>query len=99
MPPSTQPMMPRFWPPLLGRTKMLQRAGERVRALIAEITMATLVVTAHCRNKTPVRPGMKAIGHENREQHQGDGDDRRRNFGHGPFGRLSRGEFRMLLHD
>ena len=43
--------------------------------------------------------GYEGDRHENRKQHQGDGDDRRRDFGHGPFGRLRRGEFRMLLHD
>ena len=64
---------------------MFAEGGRRESgALIAEITMATLMVTAHCRNKTPVRPGMKAIGTKT-EQHQGDGDDRRQDFGHGSF--------------
>ncbi len=41
---------------------MLQSAGDRVSALSAEISMATLIVTANCRNSWPDTPGMKAMG-------------------------------------
>jgi hypothetical protein len=41
---------------------MAQSAGERVSALIAEISMATLIVTANCRNSSPETPGMKPTG-------------------------------------
>jgi hypothetical protein len=52
--------MPRLSPPCFR--KMLQRAGESVRALRAEISIATEIVTANCRNSWPETPGMKAIG-------------------------------------
>src|SRR5215831_4916903 len=57
---STQPMMPRFGPP--WRRKTAHKAGDKVSALIAEIAIATLIVTANCRNNVPDTPGIKAIG-------------------------------------
>src|SRR3712207_7511064 len=45
-----------------GRIRMPQSAGDRVRALVAEITMETLIVTANWRNSSPEMPWMKAIG-------------------------------------
>ena len=48
--------------PACGRRKRTQSAGERVSALMAEITIAAEIVTANCRNSTPDRPGMKATG-------------------------------------
>ena len=56
----TRPMMPRFLS--VWRRKTPHRAGERVSALMAEITMATLMVTANWRNNWPETPGMKAMG-------------------------------------
>lgn len=46
----------------MGRRNTPQSAGERVSALIAEISIAALIVTANCRNSVPDTPGMKAIG-------------------------------------
>ena len=60
MAPSTFPMMPRLW--RLGLRNTPQSAGDSVSALTAEISIETEIVTAHCRNSTPVRPGIKAIG-------------------------------------
>jgi hypothetical protein len=44
------------------RRKMAQSAGERVSALIAEMSMAMLIVTANWRNSWPDMLGMKATG-------------------------------------
>ena len=41
---------------------MAQSAGDSVSALIAEISMAMLMVTANWRNSWPEMPGMKATG-------------------------------------
>src|SRR6516162_6052804 len=41
---------------------MEHRAGESVRALIAERNIDTETVTANCRNSSPEMPGMNAIG-------------------------------------
>ena len=57
---NTQPMMPRFGPPC--RRNTAHNAGDRVSAFNAEIAIATLIVTANCRNSVPETPGMKAIG-------------------------------------
>ena len=57
-------MIPRFGP--LWRRKMPQSAGDRVKALIAEMTIDTLIVTANCRNNWPETPGNEGDGHENR---------------------------------
>ena len=42
--------------------------------------------------------GHEGDRHEDREQHQGDRDDRRGDLGHRPLGGLPRGEVGMLLH-
>src|SRR5580693_4902912 len=57
---NTQPIGPRFGP--LGRRNTAHSAGDRVSAFSAEISIATLIVTANCRNNVPAIPGMKAIG-------------------------------------
>src|SRR5215470_4412062 len=57
---STQPMIPRFGPPC--RKNTAHNAGDKVSAFNAEIAIATLIVTANCRNKVPDTPAMKAIG-------------------------------------
>src|SRR5471032_76320 len=41
---------------------MAHKAGDKVSALIAEITIAQEMVTANWRNSVPDRPGMNAIG-------------------------------------
>ncbi len=41
---------------------MPHSAGDSVSALKAEITVATEIVTANCRNSWPEMPGMKPIG-------------------------------------
>jgi hypothetical protein len=46
--------------PGLSRTE--QRAGDKVSALIAEITIAAEIVTANWRNSTPEEPGRNATG-------------------------------------
>ena len=53
-------MMPRRGP--LWRRNTPHRAGDKVSALVAEISMATLIVTANCRNNVPEIPGMKPMG-------------------------------------
>ena len=57
---NTHPMGPRFGPP--GRRNTAHSAGDNVSAFNAEISIATLIVTANCRNNVPEMPGMKAIG-------------------------------------
>jgi hypothetical protein len=42
--------------------KYTHSAGDNVSAFTAEISIATLIVTANCRNSVPETPGMKAIG-------------------------------------
>jgi hypothetical protein len=59
IPPSTRAMMPRRGP--VCRRNSAHSAGESVSALIAEITIAALIVTANCRNSVPESP-VKAIG-------------------------------------
>ncbi len=54
-------MTPRFLP-RCGRRNTPHSAGESVSAFSAEITIAAMMVTANCRNSSPVRPGMKATG-------------------------------------
>src|SRR6202035_231497 len=39
-----------------------QSAGDKVKALTAEISIDTLIVMANCRNSWPDTPGMNAIG-------------------------------------
>src|SRR5215510_2874051 len=55
-----------FMGPRLGpceaRSRMLQRAGLKVRALMAEMTIETDTATANCRKSWPLMPGMKATG-------------------------------------
>jgi hypothetical protein len=41
---------------------MAHSAGDSVSALMAEITIATLMVTANCWNRTPATPGISPIG-------------------------------------
>src|ERR1700744_5361649 len=41
---------------------MAQSAGDKVNAFSAEISIATLIVTANCRNSVPETPGMNATG-------------------------------------
>ena len=60
MPRITRPMMPRLGPPWRRNTAHI--AGDRVSALSAEISIATLMVTANWRNSSPEMPGMKAMG-------------------------------------
>ena len=57
---NTQPIGPRFGPP--WRRNTAHSAGDKVSAFNAEISIATLIVTANCRNNVPEMPGMKAIG-------------------------------------
>ena len=45
-----------------GRRNSAQSAGESVKALVAEISMVTLMVMANCLNNSPESPGMKATG-------------------------------------
>ncbi len=45
-----------------GFSSTEQRAGLRLSALIAEITIDTETATANCRNSWPLMPGMKATG-------------------------------------
>src|SRR5262249_23699374 len=45
-----------------GRRRRAARAGLRVRALKAERTTETAMVTANCWYMRPVMPGMKAVG-------------------------------------
>ena len=52
------------------RRNTAHSAGDSVSAFIAEISMATLIVTANWRNSSPEMPGMKADRHEDRQQHQ-----------------------------
>ena len=77
---------------------MAQSAGERVSALMAEITIATEIVTANCRNSTPERPGMKATGTKTESSTSvmamiGAGD-----LAHRLLGGLGRRQARVLLH-
>lgn len=44
------------------RRNSAQSAGDKVKALMAEISIDALIVTANCRNSWPDTPGMKAIG-------------------------------------
>jgi hypothetical protein len=55
-----QPIGPRFGPP--RRKNTAHSAGDSVSAFNAEISIATLIVTANCRNSWPEMPGMNAIG-------------------------------------
>ena len=61
MPASIQPTGPRGRP-WLGVRSTAHKAGERVSALMAEITIETETATANWRNSSPVMPGMKAVG-------------------------------------
>ena len=72
----TQPMTPRLGPP--WRRNTAHSAGDKVSAFSAEITIATLIVTANWRNKVPEMPGMKAIGTNTENSTRRDRDDRRR---------------------
>ena len=60
MPRITRAMMPRFGP--VWRRNTAHSAGDSVSAFSAEISIATLMVTANCRNSSPEMPGMKASG-------------------------------------
>src|ERR1700688_28000 len=60
MPRPIRPKIPRRGPEC--RRKMPQRAGDSVSALMAEITIAALIVTANCLNKAPEMPGIKPTG-------------------------------------
>ena len=57
---NTQPIGPRRGP--RWRRNTAHSAGDRVSAFSAEISIATLIVTANCRNNSPEMPGMKATG-------------------------------------
>ena len=57
---NTQPIGPRLGP--RWRRNTAQSAGDKVSALKAEISIATLIVTANCGTASPEMPGMKAIG-------------------------------------
>ena len=57
---NTQPIDPRRSP--WRRRNTAHNAGDSVSALSAEISIATLIVTANCRNSSPEMPGMKATG-------------------------------------
>src|SRR5215469_300071 len=57
---STQPIGPRLGP--VGRRNTAHSAGDKVSAFNAEISIATLIVTANWRNNVPEIPGIKAIG-------------------------------------
>jgi hypothetical protein len=57
---STQPIGPRRVPRC--RRNTAHSAGDRVSAFSAEISIATLIVTANCRNNSPEMPGIKATG-------------------------------------
>ncbi len=48
--------------PWRALSRMAQRAGERVRALTAEMTIDTDTATANWRKSSPEMPGMKATG-------------------------------------
>ena len=61
MPRITRAMMPRLGP-ARGRRNSPHRAGDKVSAFSAEISMAAEMVTANCLNSTPEMPGMKPIG-------------------------------------
>ncbi len=61
MPRITRPITPRCGP-WLRRSTTPHKAGLSVSALVAEISMAMMMVTENCRNRLPCKPGMKAIG-------------------------------------
>src|SRR3954464_1992481 len=60
MPTSIHPTGPRER--RLWRKNSAHNAGDRVSAMIAEMSMETLIVTANWRNSVPDRPGMNATG-------------------------------------
>src|ERR1700733_15363590 len=60
IPLSIQPSGPRGWP--WWRRNTPHNAGDNVNALIAEISIATLIVTANWRNSVPDTPGMNPTG-------------------------------------
>jgi len=64
----TQPIGTAPWP--LGLTQnTAQSAGDKVSALSAEISIATLIVTANCRTACPIPPD-EGKRHEHGKQHQ-----------------------------
>ena len=94
---STQPIGPRRGP--RWRRNTAHSAGDRVSAFSAEISIATLIVTANCRNSSPGNAGNEGDRHEHRKQHQRDRDDRRGDLGHRLLGRLGGRQAGLLLHD
>ena len=60
MPLSTRPIGPRRLP--TWRRNTAHSAGDSDSALIAEISIAALIVTANWRNSVPDRPGMNPTG-------------------------------------
>ena len=70
----------------LCRRKTAHKAGERVSALMAEISMTeTEIVTANCRNNVARDPRNEGDRHEHGQQHERDCDDRPGDLPPSPF--------------
>ena len=94
---STQPIGPRLGPG--GAETRRTSAGDKVSALTAEINIATLIVTANCRNSVPETPGMKATGTNTESSTRRDGNDRPGDLCHRLFRRLGGRQVGFLLQD
>ena len=81
-----------------GRSTSAQSAGDRVSAFKAEISMATLIVTANWRNNWPETPGMKAIGTNTDSSTSVIAMIGAVIWRHRLLGRVGRREVRLLLH-
>ncbi len=92
----TRCMMPTGWP---GFSSTEHSAGDSVRALMAEMTMAAEMVTANCAEQHAGRAGQEGHRHEHRQQHERDGDDRTGDLRHGLARRLGRRQMRLRVHD
>ena len=66
------------------RRNSAHRAGDSVSALNAEISIATMIVTANCRNSVPEIPAMKATGTNTESSTSVMRDDRRRDLASSP---------------
>jgi hypothetical protein len=77
---------------------MAQSAGDRVSAFTAEISMATLIGDRELAEQLARDAGDEGDRHEDRQQHQADGDDRAGDLAHRLERRLVRRHLGMLLH-
>ena len=87
---------PRGWP--WWRRNTPHNAGDSVSALIAEISIATLMVTANWRNSVPDTPGMKPTGTNTDSSTKRDRDHRPGDLPHRLLGRILRRQVRLLRH-